>query len=200
MKASTSPRAWRSAGTRGSSTARARAARPPAARPLRARTPDFEQTNAIQGELGEGTGGVTEPLRRRIILPLGGPLADTDHVIGHELVHAFQFDITTGPNVRARARTAPSGCRSGSSKAWRSTVARPGRSEHRHVAARRRARTEKAAGDQGSRQPEVLPVPLGPGVLGVRRRHDGATRSSGDMLRVAARRGDTKWPFSACSA
>jgi Tol biopolymer transport system component len=58
---------------------------------------DFEQTNAIQGELGEGTGGVTEPLRRRIILPLGGPLADTDHVIGHELVHAFQFDITTRP-------------------------------------------------------------------------------------------------------
>src|SRR3954468_8737583 len=59
---------------------------------------DFEQTNAIQGELGEGTGGVTEPLRRRIVLPLGGPLSDTDHVIGHELVHAFQFDITTNPN------------------------------------------------------------------------------------------------------
>lgn len=62
---------------------------------LYASHPDFEQTNAIQGELGEGTGGVTEPLRRRIVLPLGGPLADTDHVIGHELVHAFQFDITT---------------------------------------------------------------------------------------------------------
>ena len=59
---------------------------------------DFEQTNAIQGELGEGTGGVTEPLRRRIVLPLGGPIADTDHVIGHELVHAFQFDITTISN------------------------------------------------------------------------------------------------------
>jgi Tol biopolymer transport system component len=57
---------------------------------------DFEQTNAIQGQLSEGTGGVTEALRRRIILPMGGPLADTDHVIGHELVHAFQFDITTG--------------------------------------------------------------------------------------------------------
>src|SRR3954470_4691056 len=58
---------------------------------------DFEQTNAIQGELSEGTGGVTEPLRRRIILPLGGPLTDTDHVIGHELVHAYQFDITSNP-------------------------------------------------------------------------------------------------------
>jgi Tol biopolymer transport system component len=62
---------------------------------LYASHPDFEQTNTIQGGIGEGTGGVTEPLRRRIILPLGGPLADTDHVIGHELVHAFQFDITT---------------------------------------------------------------------------------------------------------
>jgi WD40 repeat protein len=65
---------------------------------LYASHPDFEQTNAIYGELGEGTGGVTEPLRRRIVLPMGGPLADTDHVIGHELVHAFQFDITTNPN------------------------------------------------------------------------------------------------------
>src|SRR4051812_48292528 len=61
----------------------------------------FEQTSAIRGELGEGTGGVTEPVRRRIVLPLGGPLADTDHVIGHELVHAFQFDITRNPNAPA---------------------------------------------------------------------------------------------------
>ena len=66
---------------------------------LYASHPDFEQTNTIQGELGEGTGGVTEPLRRRIVLPMGGPLADTDHVIGHELVHAFQFDITTLANA-----------------------------------------------------------------------------------------------------
>jgi hypothetical protein len=66
---------------------------------LYASHPDFEQTNAIYGELSEGTGGVTEPLRRRIVLPMGGPLADTDHVIGHELVHAFQFDITTNPNA-----------------------------------------------------------------------------------------------------
>src|ERR1051325_5846013 len=63
--------------------------------------PDFEQTNAIEGELSEGTGGVTEPIRRRIVLPLAGPLADTDHVIGHELVHAFQFDITTTPGAPA---------------------------------------------------------------------------------------------------
>lgn len=54
----------------------------------------FRQTNAIEGILGEGTGGVTEALRRRIVLPVGGSLADTDHVLGHELVHAYQFDMT----------------------------------------------------------------------------------------------------------
>jgi len=55
---------------------------------------DFEQTNVIAEPLSEGTGGVTEPLRRRIVLPLAGSLADTEHVIAHELVHAFQFDLT----------------------------------------------------------------------------------------------------------
>jgi Tol biopolymer transport system component len=57
---------------------------------------EFQQTNAIGGDLGEGTGGVTEALRRRIVLPVGGTLGDLDHVIGHELVHAFQYDITGG--------------------------------------------------------------------------------------------------------
>jgi Tol biopolymer transport system component len=65
---------------------------------LYASQPHFQQTNTIGGEIGEGTGGVTESLRRRIILPFGGSLAATDHVIGHELVHAFQFDITARQN------------------------------------------------------------------------------------------------------
>ncbi len=56
--------------------------------------PDFEQTNAIGGNLSEGTGGVTEVFKRRIVLPFAGPMRETDHVLGHELVHAFQFDIT----------------------------------------------------------------------------------------------------------
>lgn len=61
---------------------------------LYASHPEFEQTNAIAGELGEGTGGVTEVLKRRIVLPLGSSLEQTNHVIGHELVHAFQYDMT----------------------------------------------------------------------------------------------------------
>jgi Tol biopolymer transport system component len=58
-------------------------------------SPHFQQTTAIPGVIGEGTGGVTEAFKRRIILPLGSSLAETDHVIGHELVHAFQYDITS---------------------------------------------------------------------------------------------------------
>ncbi len=54
----------------------------------------FWQTTTIQGSIGEGTGGVTEAYKRRIVLPLAGPIQATDHVLGHELVHAFQYDIT----------------------------------------------------------------------------------------------------------
>jgi Tol biopolymer transport system component len=62
---------------------------------LYASHPHFRETNAIGVEPGEGTGGVTEPLKRRIVLPFAGGVAETDHVLGHELVHAFQFDIST---------------------------------------------------------------------------------------------------------
>ncbi len=55
--------------------------------------PDFQQTTVLPGIIGEGTGGVTESIRRRIILPFGYSLEQTDHVIGHELVHAFQYDM-----------------------------------------------------------------------------------------------------------
>ena len=61
---------------------------------LYASHPDFEQTNVVGGMIGEGTGGVTEGLKRRVVLPLAGTLAETDHVLGHELVHAFQYDIS----------------------------------------------------------------------------------------------------------
>jgi Tol biopolymer transport system component len=61
---------------------------------LYASHPHFQQTNTIGGPPGEGTGGVTEAFKRRIVLPLGASLAETDHVLGHELVHAFQYAIT----------------------------------------------------------------------------------------------------------
>lgn len=61
---------------------------------LYASGPHFRQTNTVQGDIGEGTGGVTEAYKRRIVLPFAGPIEATDHVLGHELVHAFQYDIT----------------------------------------------------------------------------------------------------------
>ena len=54
---------------------------------------DFQQTNAIGGSIGQGTGGVTESLKERVIMPLTGLYRETDHVLGHELVHSFQYDI-----------------------------------------------------------------------------------------------------------
>ncbi|MGH9349148.1 MAG: BamA/TamA family outer membrane protein [Vicinamibacterales bacterium] len=62
---------------------------------LYAAHPHFQQTNALPGEIGEGTGGVTEMFKRRVVLPFAGGMAETDHVLGHELVHAFQFDMAT---------------------------------------------------------------------------------------------------------
>ena len=54
---------------------------------------DFQQTTTTGGLIEEGTGGFTEPLRNRVVMPLTGVYSDTDHVLGHELVHEFQFDI-----------------------------------------------------------------------------------------------------------
>jgi hypothetical protein len=53
---------------------------------------EFGQNN-VTGDLGEGVGGVTEPLKHRMIFPMTGDLASLDHVLTHEMVHEFQFDI-----------------------------------------------------------------------------------------------------------
>ncbi|MBD3232284.1 MAG: hypothetical protein GF315_01025 [candidate division Zixibacteria bacterium] len=55
--------------------------------------PDFQQTNVIGGMIPQGTGGVTEGLKNRVVLPLTGVFIENHHVIGHELIHAFQFSI-----------------------------------------------------------------------------------------------------------
>ena len=54
---------------------------------------DFQQTNAIQSYISEGTQGVTESLKGRMILPITGSYGQFIHVLTHEMVHAFQFDI-----------------------------------------------------------------------------------------------------------
>ena len=69
--------------------------------------PDFQQTNTLAGFISEGTGGVTESLKNRVIMPLAGTYHDTDHVLGHELVHAFQYNIAqsrSGGGLRGMAQ------------------------------------------------------------------------------------------------
>ncbi|HEX9580908.1 MAG TPA: BamA/TamA family outer membrane protein [Gemmatimonadales bacterium] len=52
---------------------------------------EFQQNNI--SDVSEGTGGFTEPFRHRVVLPFTGSYADFDHVLQHEIVHQFQFDI-----------------------------------------------------------------------------------------------------------
>lgn len=54
---------------------------------------DFQQTSTISSTVGVGTGGVTESLKNRVIFPLTETWAQTNHVLGHEMVHAFQYDM-----------------------------------------------------------------------------------------------------------
>ncbi len=63
---------------------------------LYANHPDFQQTTAIDGEIDVGTGGVTEGLKNRVVMPVMENNEMTRHVIGHELVHAFQYHLLLG--------------------------------------------------------------------------------------------------------
>ncbi len=56
-------------------------------------TTDFKQTSVISGIIGVGTGGVTEGLRSRVVIPIMISNKETDHVLGHEMVHVFQYNL-----------------------------------------------------------------------------------------------------------
>ena len=53
---------------------------------------DFQQTNVVDAS-GEGLGGVTEFFKHRAVLPFTGSYAEFEHVLQHEMVHQFQYDI-----------------------------------------------------------------------------------------------------------
>jgi Tol biopolymer transport system component len=65
---------------------------------------EFGQNN-VTGDLGEGTGGVTEYARGRMILPLTGDLGSFEHVLTHEMVHEFQYDIIARGKAGANVQT-----------------------------------------------------------------------------------------------
>jgi hypothetical protein len=60
---------------------------------------DFQQTYAVPGLISPGEGGVTESAGGRIILALTGVPSDDAHVLGHELVHAFQFQALKSAGI-----------------------------------------------------------------------------------------------------
>lgn len=57
---------------------------------------DFQQTNVLTSFISEGTGGVTEFNKGRVLLPFTGSYAELEHVLTHELVHVFQGDVLYG--------------------------------------------------------------------------------------------------------
>ncbi len=65
--------------------------------------PDFQQTNVISGIIPQGTGGVTEGMRNRMVIPMTGVYEENDHVLGHELVHAFHYDLMKNLDKGMRA-------------------------------------------------------------------------------------------------
>jgi Tol biopolymer transport system component len=71
---------------------------------------DFAQSNVF-GDLGEGTGGVTDPLRQRMAEPFTGDYRSFEHVLVHEMVHQFQFDVFSrgkaGANLQRLSRVSP---------------------------------------------------------------------------------------------
>ena len=60
---------------------------------LYANDADFQQTNVTEQQISPGTGGFTESLRERVVMPLSPSYGETNHVLGHELVHSFQYDL-----------------------------------------------------------------------------------------------------------
>ena len=68
---------------------------------LYASHPHFAQTNVTPELIDAGTGGFTELLRNRVVLPFTGSYEDLRHVVVHELVHAYMFDLMYGGNATA---------------------------------------------------------------------------------------------------
>jgi Tol biopolymer transport system component len=57
---------------------------------------DFSQTNVTPELVDAGTGGFTEVLRNRVVIPFTGSYEDLRHVVVHELTHAIMFDELYG--------------------------------------------------------------------------------------------------------
>jgi Tol biopolymer transport system component len=62
---------------------------------------DFQQTNITLSLIDEGVAGFTELFKSRVVIPFMGSYGQFEHVLTHELVHAFQYDILYGGGVQS---------------------------------------------------------------------------------------------------
>ncbi len=132
---------------------------------LYADNPAFQQNNVV-GFLTEGTQGVTEPSRSRALLYFSGAAWDDNHVLGHELVHVFQFDIAGGQRGGLSAiRAAPAMVGRGDGRV---SVVGPRRPQHDDLHAGRGA-SQRSAANQEAGKPEILRLPVRGGHVGLHR-------------------------------
>ena len=170
----------------------ARAERAAAADPLRGAPALPADQRARRARSAKAPAASPKSLKRRIILPFAGGLAETDHVLGHELVHAFQYDIggadrPAGPSAPARrlqalplwfiegmAEYLSLGPVDANTAMWvRDAVGARADADHRQA-----------------RRSRLLPLPLRPRVLGLRRRDAGAIAPSATCCGPPVRDGD----------
>jgi len=61
---------------------------------------EFQANNIVDEFIGEGTGGFTEGLKNRLVIPMNGNLGFFKRVLNHEMVHVYQFDTIKGAKNR----------------------------------------------------------------------------------------------------
>lgn len=61
---------------------------------------DFQANNISDEFIDEGTGGFTEGLKNRVVLPVSGNWGFFRRVLKHEMVHVYQFDTLKSPQAR----------------------------------------------------------------------------------------------------
>lgn len=66
---------------------------------------DFQANNIFDEFIGEGTGGFTEGLKNRVVIPLNGNWGFFRRILKHELVHVYQFDVLKSPQFRKVLRS-----------------------------------------------------------------------------------------------
>jgi Omp85 superfamily domain/WD40-like Beta Propeller Repeat len=54
---------------------------------------DFRQTAPTPEPLGQGSGGILEPVHGRVVLPLSGDALENEQLLAHQLVHVFELEL-----------------------------------------------------------------------------------------------------------